>query len=71
VVRQAQLRGIKLAFVILSTPAEKAHPPFTAMRYEGVLVVPLPDSKIAELLESRGSIETFLRDQVRAAQETQ
>lgn len=67
VVREAQVRGIKLAFVILSEPAEKHKATFPATTYEGVTVVPLADSKLATLLEQEGDIDAFLRDQVRAA----
>jgi len=67
VVREAQLRGIKLAFVILSEPAERHKAAFPAVTYEGVTVVPLADSKIAALIQQEGDIDTFLREQVRAA----
>ncbi|MHB9031523.1 MAG: CHAT domain-containing protein [Anaerolineae bacterium] len=66
VVRQAQLRGIKLAFVILGEPAEKHKASFPAATLEGVTVVPIGDSKIGELLEQEHDIDLFLRDQVRA-----
>ena len=66
IVRQAQTRGIKLAFVLLSEPAEKQRASFPAITYEGVKVVPLLDSKIAALLQRQGDIDAFLRDQVRA-----
>ncbi|MHB1356121.1 MAG: CHAT domain-containing protein [Anaerolineae bacterium] len=65
VVRQAQPRGIKLAFVLLSEPAEKQRASFPATTLEGVKVVPLLDSKILELLQRQSDIDAFLRDQVR------
>jgi hypothetical protein len=65
VVRQAQARGIKLAFVLLSEPAEKLRASFPSILYEGVKVIPLLDSKIVELLEHQDDIDSFLRDQVR------